>query len=65
MAMGGDDHRHCKVCGKAIPPEAEFCSKGCRRKREAQLQSRRNLGYLMYGAIAILILITVLNYVHY
>ena len=65
MTFEGDDHRHCKVCGKAIGADQEFCSKVCRRKREAQIQNRRNLTYLMYGAIAFLILLTVLNYAHY
>ncbi|HEV2316223.1 MAG TPA: DUF2116 family Zn-ribbon domain-containing protein [Thermoplasmata archaeon] len=56
-----DDHRHCKVCGKVVDPQDEFCSKGCRRKRDEQLQNRRNLTYLIYASIAFVILITVLS----
>ena len=26
------DHRHCVVCGRAVPPSAEFCSPDCREK---------------------------------
>ena len=63
MAYPGEDHRHCKVCGKPVAPDAEFCSRSCRREREATLQSRRNLTYLMYGAMAFLAVLLVLTYV--
>jgi predicted nucleic acid-binding Zn ribbon protein len=55
------DHRHCKVCGKVVEPEVEFCSKTCRRKREEQNQNRKNLTYLIYASIAFVILITLLG----
>jgi predicted nucleic acid-binding Zn ribbon protein len=58
----GEDHRHCKVCGKVVPPGEEVCSKVCRRKREENLQSRKNLMYLIYFGIFIVIVFTVLNY---
>jgi predicted nucleic acid-binding Zn ribbon protein len=51
-----DDHRHCKVCGKVCPPGEETCSKACRTKREAALQSRRMYTYLMYGVIVLLVI---------
>ncbi|MGI0053242.1 MAG: DUF2116 family Zn-ribbon domain-containing protein [Thermoplasmata archaeon] len=63
MSFEGTDHRHCKVCGKPIGPGAEFCSKSCRREREALVRGRKNLTYLMYAAIAFLALITVYYYV--
>jgi predicted nucleic acid-binding Zn ribbon protein len=56
-----EDHRHCKVCGKVVEPEDEFCSKGCRRKRDEQNQNRRNLTYLIYASIAFVVLITLLS----
>lgn len=64
MADDEGDHRHCKVCGKVIGPEAEFCSKTCRRKREEQIAGRQNLTYLMYAAIAVLAIILVVQFVH-
>ena len=64
VAFEGDDHRHCKVCGRAIGPEQEFCSKVCRRKREEALRSRRQLTYVMYAAIVILVILVVTSYVH-
>jgi predicted nucleic acid-binding Zn ribbon protein len=60
--MLGEDHRHCKVCGKVVAPGEEVCSKACRRRREETLQSRRNLMYVLYLGIAIVLVFTVLTY---
>lgn len=51
------DHRHCKVCGKVCAVGDETCSKACREKRARQLATRRNYQYLLYVAIAILLLV--------
>jgi predicted nucleic acid-binding Zn ribbon protein len=50
------DHRHCKVCGRVCAVGEETCSRACREKREAQIASRRNYTYLLYVAIAILLI---------
>ncbi|MGD0587987.1 MAG: DUF2116 family Zn-ribbon domain-containing protein [Thermoplasmata archaeon] len=51
------DHRHCKVCGKVCAVGEDTCSRTCREKRAAQLASRRNYQYLLYAAIAILLIV--------
>ena len=51
------DHRHCKVCGRVCGIDSETCSKACREKRAQQLQSRRTYTYLLYGAIALLLIV--------
>jgi predicted nucleic acid-binding Zn ribbon protein len=50
------DHRHCKVCGRVCAVGEDTCSRACREKRAAQLASRRNYTYLLYVAIAILLI---------
>jgi len=49
------DHRHCKVCGKVCGVSEDTCSRACREKRAAQIATRRNYSYLLYAAIAILL----------
>jgi len=58
------DHRHCKVCGRVCDVGQETCSRACREKREAQMASRRNYTYLLYVAIAILVLAFLVSAVH-
>jgi predicted nucleic acid-binding Zn ribbon protein len=58
-----EDHRHCKVCGKTVGPEAEYCSKTCRRKREEKVQSSKNYMYFLYGLAALLLILLVFSYV--
>jgi len=58
------DHRHCKVCGRVCSPGDETCSKACREKRAAQLASRRNYSYLLYLAIAILLVAFIVSELH-
>ena len=54
------DHRHCKICGKAIPPNQEFCSENCRsisERMEARQKRMRNLLIIMYVAVFLIIFI--------
>ena len=57
------DHRHCKVCGKVCAVGEETCSRACREKRAAQVASRRNYQYLLYAAIAILLIVFLSSFV--
>jgi predicted nucleic acid-binding Zn ribbon protein len=61
---GIDDHRHCKVCGKPCGLDREVCSKACRATLDAKQATRQNYTYLMYGIIAFLVLVLVLQIVH-
>ena len=63
------DHRHCMTCGRAIPPDREFCSEECRRKyEEARMREKRMRKMLwiiyavMIGALLIMILIRAMVY---
>jgi len=54
------DHRHCRICGKAIPPNQEFCSENCRsisERMEARQRRMRNLLIIMYVAVFLIIFI--------
>jgi predicted nucleic acid-binding Zn ribbon protein len=53
----GNDHRHCKVCGRVCDVSEETCSRTCAEKRAAQLQTRRTYTYLLYGTIALLLIV--------
>jgi len=50
------DHRHCKVCGRVCEVGDETCSRACREKRAQQLAARRNYTYLLYFAIALILI---------
>ncbi len=56
------DHRHCKVCGKAIPPNQEFCSEKCRKAYEdAERRQKRmkNIFLLVYAVIFIVLFLLI------
>ncbi|MBS7642674.1 MAG: DUF2116 family Zn-ribbon domain-containing protein [Candidatus Bathyarchaeia archaeon] len=53
-------HKHCPVCGAAIPPDKEYCSSECAEtdmKQKKQLDRMRKLVYIM---IAVMIALTIL-----
>jgi predicted nucleic acid-binding Zn ribbon protein len=53
-------HKHCPVCGAAIPMDKEYCSSECAEadmKQKKQLDRMRKLVYLM---IAVMIALTIL-----
>ncbi|MCI4363653.1 MAG: DUF2116 family Zn-ribbon domain-containing protein [Thermoplasmata archaeon] len=52
-----EEHRHCKVCGKVCDADEEVCSKSCAAKREERLRSGRNLKWMLYGGMAVLLLL--------
>lgn len=52
-----NDHRHCKVCGRMCGVGEETCSRACAERRAAQIQSRRTYTYLLYGTIALLLIV--------
>ena len=49
-------HKHCNVCGRAMPSsDEELCSEECKAKHESLLKKRKTYVYMMYGAIIIMI----------
>lgn len=56
------DHRHCKVCGRVTKPDSETCGKECAGELTRRRRSRQNLNYLLYGAIAILLIAFLSSY---
>jgi predicted nucleic acid-binding Zn ribbon protein len=56
------DHRHCKVCGKVCAVGEETCSKACRAKRAQQVRSRQMYTYLIYAAIALILIVFIASY---
>lgn len=57
MATKVAQHRHCAVCGKAIPESEEVCSEACREDRDARQRKQRLLTYVMYGIMAATVLL--------
>ena len=55
-------HSHCIVCGKAIPPGEKFCSEKCRQEYEKMVRRRKLYIYLMYLALAILLITLFMSY---
>jgi predicted nucleic acid-binding Zn ribbon protein len=41
------DHRHCIICGKAIPPKEEICSDECRKIQAYRLRRERRTRILI------------------
>ncbi len=50
-------HKHCSICGKAIPVDETFCSDECKEKWGAMMKKRKMMMYIMYGMIAVFIVL--------
>ena len=46
---------HCRICGKAIPPEEEFCSSVCEEKMTVMVNKRKTYNYVFLALMAFLI----------
>jgi predicted nucleic acid-binding Zn ribbon protein len=54
------DHRHCRICGRAIPPDKEICSEECMQVQariEARQRRMRNIMLIMYAVIFLIFFI--------
>jgi predicted nucleic acid-binding Zn ribbon protein len=57
------DHRHCRICGRAIPPDKEICSEECMQvqaKIEARQKHTRKMLLILYVVIFLVFLIMLL-----
>lgn len=57
MAGSVPQHAHCNMCGKSIPYGETLCSEECKQKFQSLLKRRRLLLYLMYGLLAVVIVV--------
>ncbi|MCD6512229.1 MAG: DUF2116 family Zn-ribbon domain-containing protein [Thermoplasmata archaeon] len=62
MAVPIPQHSHCIICGKAIPYGEKFCSEKCKKEYENMVKKRKIYIYLMYLALAILVIMMFMNY---
>jgi len=46
-------HRHCRACRKAVPPDEEFCDDACEKQYKADLKKKRN-NYIILLLLAML-----------
>ena len=52
-----EPHRHCLVCGKAIPADKNFCSEKCERYYEKKIKTQKRYFYILMALPIILILL--------
>jgi predicted nucleic acid-binding Zn ribbon protein len=57
------DHHHCKTCGNPCDPTEDTCSVECAERRKAALDSRRTTTYVLYGIMALIVLLFLVSYV--
>ncbi len=55
-------HSHCQICGKAIPFGETICSDKCKTEYDDFLKKRRRYMYLMYGTLAVLLVLLLVMY---
>ena len=54
-------HKHCNVCGKAVPVSKDLCSEECEKQWEELVRKRKMMQYLFYGASIFLIMMILLS----
>lgn len=62
MALG-QDHRHCKICGRVCPVGADTCSAQCATTRDERLRSLWFWTGIMYAMIVFLAAVLVISYI--
>jgi predicted nucleic acid-binding Zn ribbon protein len=55
MAERVVQHKHCRTCRKAVPPEKDFCDETCEGQYKAELKKKRN-NYIILLLLAMLVM---------
>jgi len=53
-------HKHCRICDKAIPVDEETCSEECKTKLEALIKKRRTNVYIIWGLLIVVVVVFVI-----
>lgn len=54
-------HKHCGVCGKAVPVDDAFCSDLCKDKFEVLMKKKRTTMLIFYTAMVFVIIVFILQ----
>ena len=55
-------HKHCRTCRKAVPPDKDFCDDACEGQYKAGLRKKRNQYLLlMIFAVGVMIMAILLG----
>jgi len=60
MSQKVPPHKHCKVCGKVIPPDQDYCSSKCeaidlKQRKEAEFVRKVSLIVIAFFLIAMIL----------
>ncbi|MCD6461595.1 MAG: DUF2116 family Zn-ribbon domain-containing protein [Thermoplasmata archaeon] len=55
-------HKHCPVCGRAMPLEEEYCSEECREKMEVLVKKKKMFYYVYMFLMVFIIALIFLSY---
>ena len=53
-------HRHCQICGAAVPNNSTFCSDKCEQEYKRIVKQRKRFNYLLIGMLVIFFVILIL-----
>jgi predicted nucleic acid-binding Zn ribbon protein len=48
-------HKHCQVCGRAVPVDEIFCSMECEGRYNQYVKKQRRNNYIMLGIMVALV----------
>ena len=54
-------HKHCQICGKAVPIEEDFCSEECKEKMEQMVKKKRLWMYVFYALALVLVFMLIFS----
>ncbi|MEA1993164.1 MAG: DUF2116 family Zn-ribbon domain-containing protein [Euryarchaeota archaeon] len=54
-----EPHKHCMVCGKAIPTDKSFCSEKCEEHYRKRVKKQKMYSYLLMAVPIILIVLLI------
>ena len=50
-------HKHCQICGRAVPLGEDYCGDECKKKMEDVVKRKRFWMYIFYALMAAFIVL--------
>lgn len=53
-----DDHKHCMVCGRAVPSDRDFCTQDCKEKYSKADKKKGKSSTIQIVVLVVVMIIT-------
>ncbi len=59
--MEVEQHKHCIICGRAVPFKQQYCSKRCKGQHQAAIKKQKMWMNILWALMIFLVIILIMG----